>query len=528
MTKLTDQLNSVAKLQQKLALKERVLLEKAYLSNNPSEILKASQIIEGVQQRQQSDKKSVLIDPYDFQSSFGYKDKPFSLSYSSLRRMAKAPIINSIIKTRKNQVADFAEPQTDKFSTGFIIRKKQKYFSRDKNDIITLSESRKIEEITEIVLNCGVNNSFESDDFDTFIRKITDDSLTFDQMNFETVLDRRGRLHEFFAAPSDTFRIADSYIDDEYDGRPKEKINGYYPSYVQVINGEVKEQFYPWELCFGVRNPVTDIRNYGYGCSELEDLVATVTSMLWGDEYNRRFFSQGSAPKGMLKVKGQVGEKAIQAFRQEWLSMIAGVNQSWKTPIVEGDIEWIDMQKNNRDMEYSQWQEYLIKLSCSIYCISPEEIGFTTGTGKNALFEGGKQDKLDHSKDKGLYPLLKFLQRKLNKHVIQRIDSNYELVFTGMNGLTMEQELEMDIKKLTNFMTVNEIRIKYNLSPVEGGDVILNSVFAQSIALNSMNSNNANSNNEEDEETQTEKAEFEGIKSEIVATIINDIKNLKK
>ena len=34
-----------------------------------------------------------------------------------------------------------------------------------------------------------------------------------------------------------------------------------------------------------------------------------------------------------------------------------------KTPVVEADVDWIDLQKNNRDMEYTSWMEYLIKLA---------------------------------------------------------------------------------------------------------------------------------------------------------------------
>ena len=54
--------------------------------------------------------------------------------------------------------------------------------------------------------------------------------------------------------------------------------------------------------------------------------------------------------------------------------MITGVMQAWKTPVVEADVDWIDLQKNNRDMEYTSWMEYLIKLSCAIYSIDPTEI----------------------------------------------------------------------------------------------------------------------------------------------------------
>ena len=161
--------------------------------------------------------------------------------------------------------------------------------------------------------------------------------------------------------------------------------------------------------------------------------------------------------------------------------MITGVMQGWKTPVVEADVDWIDLQKNNRDMEYSSWMEYLIKISCAIYSIDPTEIGWdiSRGSGNSGLFEGSQAERLQHSKDKGLYPLLKFIQRKLNKYIVEQINPDFELVFMGLNGMTISEELDLDVKKLNSFQTINEIREKYELKPIEGGDVIENSTFLQ-------------------------------------------------
>jgi len=473
---ISKKLDKLEILQQKLEVKKALLTDEGLKSSSPTDIMRAQKVLQGVEERQHSDKKSFVIDPLEFNSSFGYKDKPYALTYSTLKAMSKTPIINAIIKTRKNQIADFAEPQADKYSTGFIIRKKKKPGQIEDEP----EDWAKIEEIQNFILNCGVNENWENDDFETFIRKITEDSLTFDQLTFEVVRDSFGRPFEFFATDATTFRVADSYDDDEYDGMEREAIKGYYPSYVQIYQGNVVNDFYPWELCFGVRNPSTSIHNTGYGISELEELISTVTAMLWADEYNKRFFSQGAAPKGLLKVKGNVSEKQLSAFRQEWLSMITGVQQSWKTPIVDADIDWIDLQKNNRDMEFSSWSEYLIKLSCSVYSIDPNEIGFNLASaGVKTSYESNNESKLKHSQDKGLFPLLKFIQRKLNKHIVSQLDPDYELQFVGLNGMTIEEELEMEIKKLTNFQTLNEIRKKYNLPPVDGGDIILNPTYTQ-------------------------------------------------
>lgn len=496
MAELWKQLDAIDLANAKLRVKQMRTIEKAIRSDSPDDILRAQKALNTIQQKenQAMQPKAFFIDPLEFNSNLGYKDKSFSLSYTTLKRMSKTPIINSIIKTRKNQVADFAEPQENKYSTGFVVRKKSKNGVEQKMD----NEDKRIAfAITDFLLKGGNVGEWEHDDFDTFIRKIVDDSLTYDQMTFEIMRNRRGKVESFVATDAATFRMANSFFAKDYDipyfsndkglwGQDKSdyvpKIKGYYPAYVQVYQNVKVSEFYPWELCFGVRNPSTSIFANGYGCSELEELINVVTSLLWGDEYNRRFFSQGSAPKGMLRVKGAVNETALQQFKQQWQSMITGVMQSWKTPVVNQDVEWIDLQKNNRDMEYSSWMEYLIKIACAIFNIDPIEIGWdiSRSSGRNGLFEGSQEKRLQNSKDKGLYPLLKFLQRKINKYIVEQIHPDYEFVFMGLNGMTIDQELELDIKKVQAFATINEIREKYEMKPLEGGDIIENAVFVQS------------------------------------------------
>lgn len=539
MSKISKDLDSVGNAIEKLSVKNQILLQKALNSTSPSDILKARKILQGIENRQKVDKKSYIIDPLDFNQSFGYKDKPYMMSYRTLKNMSKAPIINAIIKTRKNQIADFAEPQSDRYSTGFIIRKKTKYGQKESsapND----AELRRIDEITEFVLNCGKADSWGNDDFETFIRKITEDSLVYDQLTFEVVTDKKGDIFEFFATDASTYRLADSFDDDEYErlmqrADMRKQLKGYYPKYVQILNGQIQSEFYPWELCFGVRNPSTSVHSNGYGLSELEELVTTVTAMLWAEEYNRRFFSQGSAPKGLLKVKGVTNDKQLDAFRQQWNGMVQGVQNAWKTPIVEGEIDWVDLQKNNRDMEYYAWLEYLIKTSCAIYSIDPNEIGFNinSSSGSGAMFESKNEQRIKHSKDKGLYPILKFLQRKINKFIINRIDPEYELLFVGLNGLTIEEELEMDIKKASNLYTVNEVREMRGDKPIDGGDIILNPTFTQSKMMSEQQAQQSQMQNQGDEDEfnpflNTEDEDFEDEENNpFIKSFINQLNKSK-
>ena len=92
---------------------------------------------------------------------------------------------------------------------------------------------------------------------------------------------------------------------------------------------------------------------------------------------------------------------------------------------------------------------------------------------------------MEQSKDKGLYPMLKFIQRKLNKFIVEQINPDFEFVFMGLNGMTISEELDMDIKRLQAFQTVDEIREKWDLPAIgeeKGGNTIENSVIQQALS----------------------------------------------
>ena len=490
---LSQSIDQILKAEQMVAIQKNIVLEKAITSEDPNAIMKANEVLKLIDDRDKSDRKSYILDPFEFQNSFGFKDRTASLSYNMLKSMARTPIINAIIRTRINQIAAFAEPQRDKYSIGYVIRKKR-IFGSNSQEKVSKQEEKRIEELTMIVENCGINGSWEADDFDGFVRKLVRDSLTYDQCAFEVIRDRKGDIHEFLAVDASTIRLSESYDDDQFKNndpeRKQTKIKGYYPSYVQVHQNNVTADFYPWEMCFGVRNPVTDVNYNGYGTSELEEMVNTITALLWAEDYNRRFFKQGSAPKGILKVSGGMSDTKLQEFRQQWNSTMRGVQNAWKTPILEADkVDWVDLQQSNRDMEFTQWVEFLIKVGCAIFAIDPAEVNFPLqgGAGESGgLFQGSNEARLKQSKDKGLYPILKFLQKRLNKYVISQIDPAYELVFCGMDALSVEQEHKIDYEAIRSYSTVNEIRRKRGMKDIEGGDIILDGIFAQQIAQKQM------------------------------------------
>ena len=121
-----------------------------------------------------------FFDPLSLVYATGFRDRRFSLTYDTLRRTAyQLSLVGSIIQTRVKQVAAFAQPFRENQQVGFAIRFK------DENHIPTESERRSIVEMERMIMQCGFGENpyspYPRDDFNTFLEKISRDSLMFDQ-----------------------------------------------------------------------------------------------------------------------------------------------------------------------------------------------------------------------------------------------------------------------------------------------------------------------------------------------------------
>lgn len=472
----------------KLEIQEQLLIKNGLESNDAETLMKASNFLQGIVEREQGNKKSLLVNPYRWDDAEGYKRKRLRLNNATLRQMSKTPIVRAIISTRQAQVSAFSSPQSNRYDTGFVIRRKKQFYS-DEQPEITSSDKKEIQRITDFILNGGtIDNKWHADSFDSFLKKLVADSLEIDQACFEVVEDRKGEPVEYLAVDSGTIYIADSFDDDrkDRDFSDKEKIKGYLPSYVQVIEEQIVAEYYPWQLCFGVRNESTDINMNGYGNSEIEQLIKIITWMLYSDTYNGKFFSQGSSPKGIIKVAPGANRNRLAEFRQSWQSMVAGVENAWKIPVMESDtMDWIDLQAKNTDMQFAQWQEYLIKVACAIFKIAPEEVGFNLGNAGSggSLFGSDSETKLEYSRDKGLKPLLKSIETWINKYLVSRLSDDFEFIFVGIDSDSEEKEVDLLNKKVQHGMGFKEWRKAMDLpEDLAEGDFPLNAQYIQRIS----------------------------------------------
>lgn len=465
-------------------------LQAALNSNDAGEIMKANLYL-GEINRQPTKIQSVFFDPNDISGNGrGFKDSKGVLSFSVLRRMGDIHIVKSIVSTRVEQIMNFMDFSEDEQKEGFTIRKKKSLFSTG-DEKLTNEDKKKISKIVDFLEKGGWTDKWDNvDSLQEFVSKIMSDSLTLDQLAFEMVRNRMWELQKFRAVDASLIRFLDSVDSRQREGFEQYRFKGHLPRYCMVWdemilhNPITKEPilYYPWELGFGIRNKTSDVRRNGYGVSELETLVEIITWILWGLTYNGNFFKNGSQPKGFINIKNpNISNSTLQEFRQAWTQTMVGVNQSHRTPVINGiDLEWIDLQKlSNRDMEFNEWTKFLIIMACSVYRIDPSELGFNFKESQQIFGQDGQRERLKHSREKGLKPLLIFLQGVITKYIVSELDENYEFAFTGIEVEDEEAQVKLDSEKLSSGMVaMQDIFKKYNgrdFDPEK--DIILNQVY---------------------------------------------------
>lgn len=489
---LTDlSLDELNRLQKSIPYAFQSKIQASLNSNNPEEIMKANLYL-GEITPNSGRIQSVFFDPNDLSGNGkGFKDSKGILSFEVLRRMGNIHIIRSIVNTRIEQIQNFLHFSEDDQKEGFTIRKKTSLFKEGKKEISS-AEKKKIEEIVEFLMNSGFNEKWDNiDDFQTFVRKIAFDSLTLDQLAFEVVRDKGWNIKKYRAVDASLIRFLDSVDPKQRERLEDYRFKGYLPRFCMtwdeqiLINPTTKEPilYYPWELGFGIRNKSSDIRKNGYGTSELEILVELITGVLWSIQYNMNNFSIGSTPKGFINVKNaNISDSNLNEFRQAWSQMMTGVRNAKRTPVINGiDLEWIDLDKSNREMEYQEWAQFLVIMVCSVYRIDPSELGFSFKNQAQLFGQDGQKARLQHSREKGLKPILIFLENIITKYIVSEIDEDYEFVFTGIEVEDEETQVNLDKTKLESGMvSMQDIFKKYSGREFDPeNDIILNQVYQQ-------------------------------------------------
>lgn len=408
-----------------------------------------------VQEGRKEGIQSVWLDERQLQLIGHYYEKPNNFSFEAMRTMVdRTPILSAVVMTRIRQIKRFCRANPSGVGAGFQIT------TRDKGDNkkLTASQRKDTELLQNFFTHCGWETNprerlrLKRDNFSGFMSKTVRDSLVLDSAPIETEYKRKRALgmDGFYAVDGATIRLCneDGYENDD-------EIFA-----LQVVQGNIRTAYTYNDLIYVPRNPRTDVLQGGYGMSETELLVSTVTGFLNAMTYNQKFFDSNAIPKGLLHLAGDYSQDDLSSFKRYWNSMVRGINNAWTLPVMvskngESKASFENFGVDVNEIMFAKWMTFLTSIICAIYGIAPDEINFESFTaGASSLSGDDTEEKLVNSKDKGLRPLLAHFEDLFTDFIVADFNPDYEFRWTGLDEKSAQEQLEEE--KLG--MTFNEFR----------------------------------------------------------------------
>jgi len=406
-----------------------------------------------VQHGQQRGMQSVYLDERQLQMQGQYFEKPSNFNFDSMRMMVdRTPVLSAVIMTRINQVRRFTRMNMSGTGPGFSVT--------PKNQSGRMSDAmrKQVADMNMFFMNCGFESNprqrqrLGRDSFSGFMGRIIRDSLVMDSAPIETEYKSKRALgmDGFYAVDGATIRLCN---EDGYEG--DDEIFA-----LQVVQGNIRTAYTYDDLIYVPRKARTDVLQGGYGMSETELLVSTVTGYLNAMTYNQKYFDSNAIPRGLLHLSGDYSQDDLSSFKRYWNSMVRGINNAWTLPVMtsknqESKASFEKFGTDVNEMMFSKWMAFLTSIICAIYGMAPEEINFESfSSNASALRGSNTEERLINSKDKGLRPLLAHFEDLFTDFIVADFNPDLEFRWTGLDEKSAQVQLEEE--KMAK--TFNEMR----------------------------------------------------------------------
>lgn len=423
-------------------------------------------------------------------------------------------LIAGILRARANTLSMMSHIRRNRFDVGLELNIKPEF-----KDYIEPEQMVKINErmdrFLKLLMNCGYTDGLAEEDKMTlpeYIYTQITNGLSFGRFATELVYKdgEATEFHRFRAVDSGTiYRTVrkgeaaeglrqSSLTQLEYITGDKININMFEQdqySWVQVINGMPKQAFTSKEMLVYSLYPSSDVEHNGYPVTPLDTVMTSVTTHMSIEVYNKLYFQNGRAARGMLVINSdEIDQAVIEDIKQQFNASINNVQNSFRTPIFgvgkEDKVEWVSTQPQRKDGEFQFLFDQVTRNILSAFNMSPDELpGFThlsRGTNQQSLSEANNEYKLIAARDTGIRPLIMRIQDFLNEKLFPIIDKELSQLcnidFAGFDAETKQQEstrLQQDMPIHYTYDDVMEEVEKEEVGPSMMGSVPFNEHYRQ-------------------------------------------------
>lgn len=290
-----------------------------------------------------------------------------------------------------------AYAQTPWVFAGINIRKNQ--VSSADWDIVPFDNTKRFSATSrKRLLELFNQPSLKLDSFQTFAATVIDELLTLDGAPIEKVRYPDGTIAELWPTRGDWIAV-----DERWDGSDPDK-----PRYYFIPDGTVRATFRNDDMVYMIAN---ERANSAVGLSPMQVLRSIIESELQGNEYNRRQV-MGAAPDGVLNIGESASPEDVQKAKSHFQAEIFGqgamaIIGGYKGP------SWMPFRGSNRDMQFREWQDYLIRCIATVLGLSPMDLAITFDVNRSTA-----EAQTSNTEDRGLRPLMSKFQNYMTREIV--------------------------------------------------------------------------------------------------------------
>lgn len=408
--------------------------------------------------------------------------------YDLLRRAGDTEAARLIKNHRSLQLMDFAKPSSSKLTTqaGFTL------VFQDPNYQPKKEEKQKLDQYALLLTQSFFYPPFSDEpNFANFLKVCYEDWFDLDDISIEI---RRTRdnsplgLHlcdpqyikpiiypikDYHRYDRDSYEkfMEDPMIDPQRDSKFKDEQGEPY-KYIFEKKKQRYAKFTGDRMIKAHFFVSSDFKRTRRGRSIVAQGVRVLTYILNALSMNSSNFTLNRTPQGILALTGgSVSPVQLEKIRKLFYAYSTGAANHNRIPLMstpdKGDVKWVNIRNNNREMEYHLWMSLLFSLWAQLSGTDPEEVSLASN--KQTMQKGGlakmnEERIFTESKDNGLRMFLKHIENAMNrldssaKNVWQQITELPVMArFTGLEQKNEKLQADLDQKRLATDTSINDL-----------------------------------------------------------------------
>lgn len=203
------------------------------------------------------------------------------------------------------------------------------------------------------------------------------------------------------------------------------------------------------------------------GLSPIQHASAAVGLATATEAHGSSLFKNGARPGVILEHPGKIDQDASRRLRTDWESLHRGPYKAHRTAVLEGGMKAHELGMTSEDAQFLETRKFQVLEICRIFRVPPHLVYDL----ERATFSNIENQSIDFVQY-GLVPWLTRWEAAISRSLIADDEEFFaEHVLEGLlRGNTNDRFASYAVARQWGWMSINEIRERENLNPIEDGD----------------------------------------------------------